>query len=85
MLMKVFNKGQVVIPVAMRRELGVRVGDMLDVRVDRRKQMIQLFRPERMEAERLGGSLSKYRGNLPSRSVMHEALAKGLTREKTAD
>ncbi len=30
MLMKVFNKGQIVIPAAVRRKLKIEIGDMLD-------------------------------------------------------
>ncbi|MBT4087134.1 MAG: AbrB/MazE/SpoVT family DNA-binding domain-containing protein, partial [Deltaproteobacteria bacterium] len=31
MLMKVFNKGQIVIPISIRKALGVEPGDMMDV------------------------------------------------------
>ena len=85
MLMKVFNKGQVVIPAGIRREMGVHAGDMLDVRVNRRKHVIELFHPEKTEAEQLAGSLSRYRKKTPSRAAIHEALAKGLAGETTAD
>jgi AbrB family looped-hinge helix DNA binding protein len=35
MLMKVFNKGQVVIPSHIRKDLGIKIGDILDVAVDK--------------------------------------------------
>ncbi|MBT7889577.1 MAG: AbrB/MazE/SpoVT family DNA-binding domain-containing protein, partial [Deltaproteobacteria bacterium] len=42
MLMKVFNKGQIVIPIAIRKALGVEPGDMMDVIIDSDEQCIKL-------------------------------------------
>ena len=83
MLMKVFNKGQVVIPVAVRKEFGIEVGDMLDVAIDRKEQCVKLKRPEQMTSRSLAGSLSRYnrRKRFPTRSEMRKALAKGLANE----
>ena len=46
MLMKVFNKGQIVIPVALRRELGVEPGDMIDLTIDKKERCLKLKKPE---------------------------------------
>ena len=80
MLMKVFNKGQVVIPAAIRRALGIRVGDMLDVRVDKEHKSVALQKVETPDAEKLAGSRARYgRGKkFPSRRRMNTALKKGL-------
>ena len=37
MSMKVFNKGQIVIPVEIRKELGITIGDKLSVYVDSKR------------------------------------------------
>ena len=42
MQMKVHNKGQVVIPAAIRKELGIVIGDELDVEIDLRREGIIL-------------------------------------------
>jgi len=83
MLMKVFNKGQVVIPAAFRKEFGIEIGDMLDVVVDRREKCVKLKRAGEMKSEKLAGSLSRYnrRKRFPSRNEMKKALAEGIARE----
>jgi len=83
MLMKVFNKGQVVIPAAIRSALGIDLGDMLDVRVDRKHKSVELRKMETSDAEALAGSLGKYgkRKKLPSRRSMNVALQRGLSVE----
>lgn len=80
MLMKVFQKGQVVIPAAVRRELGIEVGDRLEVELDRENRTIALHKPEQREAAALAGSLAEYaRGKaFPNREEMQAALAEGL-------
>jgi len=80
MLMKVFQKGQVVIPAAVRRELGIEVGDRLEVELDRENRRIALHKPELHESAALAGSLAAYaRGQaFPSREEMQAALAEGL-------
>jgi len=81
MIMKVFNKGQVVIPAALRRALGIAIGDMLDVKVDKEHHALELRKVETFESEALAGSLSRYarRKKAPSRSDMHKALKRGLS------
>ncbi len=49
MLMKVFNKGQVVIPVAIRKEFGIEIGDMLDVVADTKEKCVKLKRAGEMK------------------------------------
>lgn len=82
MLMKVFNKGQVVIPADIRKEFGIEVGDMLEVVADRKEKCLKLKRIDEMKSEKLAGSLSKYnrRKRFPSRREIKEALAKGIVR-----
>jgi AbrB family looped-hinge helix DNA binding protein len=82
MLMKVFNKGQVVIPADIRKEFGIEVGDMLDVVLDRREKCVKLKRIQEMKSKELAGSLSRYnrRKRFPSRREMKEALGEGIVR-----
>jgi AbrB family looped-hinge helix DNA binding protein len=82
MQMKVFNKGQVVIPAGMRRDLGIAIGDTLDVAVDRDNHAISL-RPHRSSGALLAGSLASYARakQFPSRRRMAEALSRGLAGE----
>jgi AbrB family looped-hinge helix DNA binding protein len=84
MQMKVFNKGQVVIPAPIRRALGIQIGEMLDVRVDERRERTEISKPASGEARSLAGSLAQYgRGRArPSRAQMNAALAKGLAHER---
>jgi len=81
--MKVFNKGQVVIPAAIRKEFNIEIGDMLEVVVDRKEECIKLKRADEMKSKELAGSLSKYnrRKRFPSRAEMKKALAEGIARE----
>lgn len=83
MLMKVFNKGQVVIPAAIRKEFGIEIGDMLDVVADRKEKCVKLKRTREMKSEKLAGSLSRYnrRKRFPSRKEIKKALAEGIARE----
>jgi AbrB family looped-hinge helix DNA binding protein len=83
MLMKVFNKGQVVIPVAIRKEIGIEIGDMLDVVVDGKENCVKLKKAGDMKSQKLAGSLAKYnrRKRFPSRKEMEKALEEGIVRE----
>ena len=83
MLMKVFNKGQVVIPVTIRKEIGIEIGDILDVVVDGKEKCIKLKKAGDMKSQKLAGSLSKYnlRKRFPSRKEMKKALEEGIVRE----
>ncbi len=83
MLMKVFNKGQVVIPVAIRKEFGIEIGDMLDVVADKKEKCVKLRKAGEMKSPKLAGSLSRYnrRKRFPSRKEMKKALEEGRVRE----
>lgn len=82
MLMKVFNKGQVVIPSYIRHLLGIRIGSMVDIEVDLPRKTLKLKKPSHLKSETLAGSLSAYREKsrapFPSRQEMHEIFAEGL-------
>ena len=81
MLMKIFNKGQIVIPIAIRKALGVEPGDLVDVILDTQERCIKLKKPESLISSELAGSLSKFkkRKKFPSNKEMRQALAKGLS------
>lgn len=82
MLMKVFNKGQVVIPAAIRKEMQLQIGDILDVNLDEKRACIELRKVE-PSTDRIAGSLAPFaKGKeFPSRKQMHEAFTKGISRE----
>lgn len=85
MLMKVHNKGQVVIPCRVRRMLHIEIGDFVDIDVGAHNEKVKLSKPRTLKSERLAGTFSRYkahRNTFPSRSEMQEALARGLTDEK---
>ncbi len=82
MIMKVFNKGQVVIPAPIRRAMGIDIGALLDVRFDAKHGRIELTKPASDVASTLAGSLSQSVRSIefPSRKAMADALRKGLAR-----
>jgi AbrB family looped-hinge helix DNA binding protein len=82
MLMKVHPKGQVVIPVEVRRRLGIDVGDLLEVEISADESRITLRRPERGEARHLAGSLRAFAAGrpFPSEAVLADAFRRGLAR-----
>lgn len=81
MLMKVFNKGQVVIPSEIRKDLGIEIGDMLEVSIDKNDKSILMIRTDEKKSRQLAGSLSEYnKGNrLPAKKEMRTALSTGMT------
>ena len=86
MLMKVFNKGQVVIPSHIRQILGIQIGDMIDVEIDVPKERLKIKKPDQLKSQALAGCFSKNKKKnkiaFPSRKEMHEALAEGLLNEE---
>lgn len=80
MLMKVHNKGQVVIPAEIRRQLGIDIGDVLEVEVVPEEGKIELRRPSESRTRSLAGSLKKYASGkkFPSDRRISEALRRGL-------
>ena len=83
MLMKVHNKGQVVIPAHIRSQLGIAVGDVLEVEVVPEEGKIELRRPVQTKAASLAGSLKPYAAGkaFPSRRQMADALRRGLVED----
>jgi AbrB family looped-hinge helix DNA binding protein len=83
MRMKIFNKGQVVIPVGMREGLGIAPGDFVDVAIDLQHRKIELRPSKQTRAVSLAGSLTKYRGGKPflTRKQAADVLRKGLDHE----
>lgn len=81
MLMKVHPKGQIVIPVEVRRQLGIEVGDVLEVEIVAEEGKIELRRPVHGKARALAGSLRDHaRGKaFPSEEAMADALRRGLS------
>jgi AbrB family looped-hinge helix DNA binding protein len=81
--MKIFNKGQVVIPAGMRAGLGLSPGDFVDVAVDLKKRKIELRPQPRSDSASLAGSLAKYRSGkpFPTRKQIAEAMRKGFVHE----
>ena len=82
MLMKVHNKGQVVIPVDIRRQLDISIGDHLEVEVDTQQGQIRLHKPVSSVSYRVGGSLASYAADkpFPSAEDAAQALRNGLAR-----
>ncbi len=83
MLMKVHNKGQVVIPAEVRKELEISIGDQLDVHIDVDQQCIELKKHTDRTSRKLAGSLQQYgKGKrFPSREEMRQSLYQGLGRD----
>jgi AbrB family looped-hinge helix DNA binding protein len=87
MLMKVHDKGQVVIPSRIRKLLGIEIGDVIDVDLDAPQDRVKLTKPRWLKAHLLAGSLSRYNDRpFPHRAEIREALAQGLAhaRQKSA-
>lgn len=82
MLMKVFNKGQVVVPASVRRQMDLHAGDMVEVEFNSKRHCVELRKAEARSGG-LAGSLTSYASHreFPTRMQMHEALANGMARE----
>jgi len=65
MLAKVFNKGQIVIPAALRKALGIKIGDKVNLIVEKDGIKITLVKKQ-ATAEKLAGVFSKYAKGKPS-------------------
>ncbi len=83
MLMKVFSKGQVVIPSAVREELGISVGDMLDVALDRDSNCLRLTKHADPPSHALAGALAHYAAGkpFPDQQTIRNILRKEMTGE----
>jgi AbrB family looped-hinge helix DNA binding protein len=82
MLMKIHAKGQVVIPAEVRKQMGIEVGDVLEVEVLPEEGKIELRVPAQSRSQLLEGSLKEYaRGKrFPSERQMTETLRRGIAR-----
>ena len=82
MLMKVHNKGQVVIPIDIRRQLDISIGDHLDVVFDPEDGQIRMKKAETSVTCQVGGSLASYAADkpFPSAEEASSALIDGLAR-----
>jgi len=87
MNVQVHSKGQITIPVQVRKALGIREGERLEVRIDTEHGRIELSRVSATRSETLAGSLSPYMKDkkFPTQRRMQEALQKGLCRDSPAD
>ncbi len=83
MLMKVFNKGQVVIPAEIRKSLGIEVGDLVEVSLNNDALVIK--KSCQRKSSQLAGSLTTFgQGKrFPSRDVMRMALTNGLVKDQS--
>lgn len=83
MLMKVFSKGQVVIPIEIRKNLGIEPGDLINVTLDYSHKRIELSPQESKNSSAIAGSLAKYkrRKPFPSKQKMNQFLHEGLIHE----
>jgi AbrB family looped-hinge helix DNA binding protein len=70
-----------VIPAGIRRELGIRPGDALEVDIDREHQSVELRKPDIRLSKKLAGSLANHAKakRHPTREQMRQALEKGLS------
>jgi len=84
--MKIFNKGQIVIPIQIRKTLGIATGDMLDVEIDEKNESLTLKKPDKSKAHMLAGSLAKYKlgKKHPTKKDLTEALRDGFAGKKHA-
>jgi AbrB family looped-hinge helix DNA binding protein len=82
MLMKIFNKGQVVIPVDVRKQFGINIGDFLDISLNEKKKCIELHHIEdNLVSKDLAGSLSRYRAKkkFPEGAEIKNIFAESLS------
>jgi AbrB family looped-hinge helix DNA binding protein len=83
MLMKVFSKGQVVIPIEIRKNLGIEPGDLIDVTLDYSHKRIELSPKRSSTSASIAGSLARYKYHkpFPNKLSMSRILRKGLINE----
>lgn len=82
MLIEISDKGQVVIPIDIRKAFDMEIGDMLDVVIDKHEKCVKLKKAGGIKSTELAGSLSKFKLNrpFPSKQEMEDALAEGIAR-----
>ena len=79
MLMKIFNKGQVVIPSEIRKDFGLAIGGFVDVHPNLKTGAIELRPVPTSLARELAGILKRRRKDW--RRKDYDALGKGLAGE----
>ena len=81
--MKVFSKGQVVIPAEIRHNLGIEPGDFINVELDYDNKKIELSPQSEKKSLTLAGSLMKYKKSkpFPDKIQMSHALRMGLVHD----
>jgi len=78
MLAKVFNKGQVVIPAALRKAFGIKIGEKVNLIVEKDGIKITLVKKQ-VTAEKLAGVFHKYAKGKPS--LTEEEIEKATEKE----
>jgi len=78
MLMKVFNKGQVVIPGHIRKMLGIRVGDLIDIDLGIKSKQVKIRKLKRLKSDRLAGCFYNPKIPFPTKKQMHDAFVQGI-------
>jgi AbrB family looped-hinge helix DNA binding protein len=81
MLMKVFNKGQVVIPSEIRKGLGIVPGDFVEVTFDLPNKKIEMRPHGANNASSIAGAFVKYarRKPFPAKQKMASLLRESLS------
>jgi AbrB family looped-hinge helix DNA binding protein len=83
MKMKIFTKGQVVIPAPIRAHFGIEPGDLIEISENIAKNCIEIKPVLTSMASDLAGSLSKYKRKkpFPAKKDIQNALEMGLLNE----
>lgn len=81
MLMKVHNKGQIVIPADVRKQLDIDIGDLLEVTIDNPNRSLVMKKNRRRKSAALAGSLSRQcrEKAFPSTTDIRVAVARGFS------
>jgi AbrB family looped-hinge helix DNA binding protein len=72
MLVKVFNKGQVVIPASIRKKYGIEIGKYVEIKEDKHGLRITPI-DEPVEAKDLAGIFSDYKDSVFSEKDIEKA------------
>ncbi|MGA1796829.1 MAG: AbrB/MazE/SpoVT family DNA-binding domain-containing protein [bacterium] len=76
---KVFNKGQVVIPVSLRKKYGIKIGEKVDV-IEEKDGIKIIPIKEDLGIEKLQGIFNKYKKKkILTEQKIKEATEKGFT------
>jgi len=80
MHMKIHKKGQVVIPVQIRKMMGIEIGDMLDLHFDNENKELHLRRVGSSVDDNLSGRFANYASHkpFPSDEEISKMLEEGI-------